>query len=68
MGAEEIVINKVTEALRNAENLSKVQLQRVYREALTFGEKLPQRERGAFLWRSNLEMLSMIIDGMEADK
>ena len=39
------------------------------REAPAFGEKLPQGKRAVFFWQSNLEMLSMIIDGLNiADK
>lgn len=40
--------NKILYALNNAENLPRDRLQKVYREAVTFGEKLPPKERGAF--------------------
>ena len=68
MDAEKFIIDKVTAALNNVENHSKEELQKVYREAVTYGAKLPPRKRGAFFWRSNLEMLSMIIDALDLAK
>lgn len=52
---------KIAYAVNNTEKFSIEELKAIRQEAPDFAQTLPENKRGAFLWPSHLEVISMAI-------
>ncbi|MBQ7198857.1 MAG: hypothetical protein IJS29_06310 [Selenomonadaceae bacterium] len=60
--------SRIAEVINNVENMSDEELIKAYQKINESIKEMPRNERGEFEWESGIEILTMIVLGIEQKK